>query len=159
MTPRKELFLAVKNKLETISGLEMVELQRNQYTPGNENYPQFFTVCLIKIASIQWETMTGQVQEGKANIEVILYTRDGFADHQNGTTGNNDGLAEMDLIDEVAENLQFLKGECFKPLQQSTDEPKEVDVAGIMAYKLSFSTTVYKKTAAKYQTKNILHVD
>lgn len=155
MTPRKELFLVIRDKLATINGLEMVDLQRNQYAAGKENYPQYFTACLIKIASLQWETMTEQLQEGKATIEVVLYTQDGFADQHFGTADNSDGLAEIDLIDEVAENLQFLKGEYFKPLQQTGDEPEEVDVTGIMAHKLSFSAMVYKKTAPKYQTKNI----
>ncbi|WP_025143061.1 hypothetical protein [Pedobacter jeongneungensis] len=159
MTPRKELFLAVRDKLNAITGIEYVDLHRKQFGPGNENYIQYHTACLIKILPIQWTTMVEHRQEGIATVEVKLYTRDGFADHILGTTGNSDGLAEIDLIDQIADGLQFLKGDLFTPLQQLAEEnvieDEEAGVIDISIYKLTFSTMVYKISAPKYSTKKI----
>jgi hypothetical protein len=155
MTPRKELFISIRDKLGAIEGMEYVDLHRNQFGPGKENYPQYYTACLIRIASIQWETMVEQKQEGNAVIEVILYTKDGFADQHYSTDDDGDGLKEIDLIDTVAENLQFLYGTQFKPLQQTGDETEETDIDGLMAHKLTFTALVYKITAPRYQTKRI----
>jgi len=159
MTPRKELFLAVKDKLTAITGIEYVDLHRKQFGPGNENYTQYYTACLIKILPIQWSTMVEQRQEAAATIEIKLYTRDGFADHISGTTGNSDGLAEIDLIDRIAAQLQFLKGDTFKALQQLAEEnvveDEEAGVMGISIDKLTFSTVFYQLTTSKYTPQKI----
>ncbi|QIL40583.1 hypothetical protein G7074_15705 [Pedobacter sp. HDW13] len=159
MTPRKELFLAVKDKLTAITGIEYVDLHRKQFGPGNENYTQYYTGCLIKILPIQWSTMVEQRQEAAATIEIKLYTRDGFADHISGTMGNSDGLAEIDLIDRIAAQLQFLKGDTFKALQQLAEEnvveDEEAGVMGISIDKLTFSTVFYQVTTSKYTPQKI----
>lgn len=154
MTPRKELYLKIRDAVGEIAGIEYVNWHRNQFASGKE-IPECWTACLIKVVSIKWETMVEQVQEGNAIIEVYLYTKDGFADQHYQTADVDDGLHEIELIDEVVERLQFLKGDLFKPLQQTDDEDEETDYHGLMCHKLVFSSLVYKKTGQKYFPKKL----
>lgn len=150
MTPKKELYLKIRDAIKEIEALEFVDLHRNQFGAGKESYPEYMTACLIKITAIQWQTMVEQLQEGTANIELTLYTLDGFAAQHATTEDAEDGLAEIELIDEIAETVQFLHGNSFQPLQQISEEAEETELEGIIAYKLTFSTMVYRKTAARY---------
>lgn len=150
MTPKKEIFLKIRDVLKDIVGIEYVDLHRNQFEAGKENYPQYLTACLVKITSIQWQTMVEQLQEGNASVEITLYTLDGFADQHAGTADNSDGLAEIELIDDIAEKIQFLHGNSFQPLQQVSEEDEQTELVGLIAYKLTFNALVYRKTAARY---------
>lgn len=71
MTPRKELFIKIKEALMDIPELELVDLDRNQM--NNEKFPQLFVSALINIKKIDWETMTEQNQEGKASEPSIIH--------------------------------------------------------------------------------------
>lgn len=153
MTPRKELFIKIKAALNTIESLEYIDLNRNQF--ATENFPDSMVSALIKINNISWETMTEQKQEGNCVIDVTLYCRDGWLDQHNGTTDAEDGFNEIDLLDEIAEALQFLKGDYFTTLEQNDDETEEQEMKGIFAYRQSFSCQLYRKLNSKYQTKNI----
>lgn len=153
MTPRKELFIKIKEALMKIPELELVDLDRGQNQ--SERFPQLFVSALINIKKIDWETMTEQNQEGKASVEITLYCRDGWMNQHQNTTDPNHGLNEMDLLDSIAEKLQFLCGNQFKPLEQSEDETITQTMEGIFAYKQSFSTKIYRKLANRYQQKRI----
>jgi hypothetical protein len=154
MTPRKELFIKVKTALMAIPQLELVDLHRNQFK--SKSFPDQFTAALIKITKIDWQTMTEQNQEGQTSIDVILYCSDGWMDQHNGTTDEDHGLNEIDLLDAIAEKLQFLKGDNFWALEQTDDETEEQEMAGIFSYRQSFSTVLHRKLAPKYQTKKII---
>lgn len=95
--------------------------------------------------------MTEQNQEGTCELDVILYCKDGWMDQHNNTADPESGLMEIDLLDTIAEKLQFLKGEQFKPLQQTDDETEEVTMEAIMSYRQSFKTKIYRTIAPKYQ--------
>jgi hypothetical protein len=156
ITPRKELFITIKNKLKEIPELEYIDLFRNQFVKNDqEDFPSYWTAALIRINRISWETMTEQIQEGKCFIDVILYCKDGWMDQHNNTSDPEDGLMEIDLLDAIAEKLQFLFGEQFKPIQQTEDETEEVSMDEIMSYRQSFSTLLYRRLAPKYQPKKI----
>lgn len=150
MTPKKEIYLAIRNKVGQIAGIEYVDINRKQYGPGKDNYPQYYSAVLAEVKSIQWETMVEQLQQGIATIEVTLYTLDGFADQFLGTSDADDGLAAIELIDEIADNLQFLYGNTFEPLQQTSEESTDTEADGIMAYRLSYTAVVYRRVAARY---------
>lgn len=153
MTPRKELFIKIKTALMTIPELELVDLERQQMQ--SDKFPDLFVSALIKINKITYETMTEQNQEGTTSIDVVLYCRDGWMNQHNGTEDAEHGLNEIDLLDEIAEKLQFLLGDQFTPLQQTDDETQEQTMKGMFSYRQSFSTMIYRKLAPKYQTKKI----
>lgn len=153
MTPRKELFIKIKETLLTIPQLELVDLERGQMQ--SDRFPDLFVSALIKINRISYETMTEQNQEGNTSVDVILYCRDGWMDQHQGTTDFEHGLNEIDLLDAIAEKLQFLFGEQFKPLQQTEDEIMEQSMKGLFSYRQSFSTMIYRKLAPQYTTQKI----
>lgn len=153
MTPRKELFIKIKERLQEIPQLELIDLHRNQFE--SDKFPNLFVAALIRINKISWETMTEQNQEGTATVDVVFYCRDGWNEQHAGTKDHNGGLTEMDLLDEIAEKLQFLCGEQFTALEQFEDETVEQGMAGMFSYRQSFSTMIYRKLAPRYSNKNI----
>ncbi|WP_199118706.1 hypothetical protein [Pedobacter sp. ASV28] len=153
MTARKALYLAIKNKLTEIDGLEYVGAQRNQFAEGNEGYPAYWTTCLIKIGPMQWNTMVEQHLEGLVTVEIYLYTKDGMAEAL--FSGTDDGEAEIDLIEEISDKLQFLVAGAFRSLIQTADDHEEVKIQGITCRKISFSTSIDKVVAPKYEPKSI----
>lgn len=153
MTPRKELFIKIKEALMTISEIELVDLDRKQMQ--SDKFPELFVAALIKINKISWESMTEGNQEGTTTVDVTLYCRDGWMDQHQGTTDPESGLMEIDLLDDIAESIQFLNGIQFKPLEQSEDETEEQGMEGIFSYRQTFKTTIYRKLKSQYQPQKI----
>lgn len=154
MTPRKELFIKIKEALAQLPELELVDLQRKQFNQPKENIPSYFTSALIEIKAIKWETMVEQKQVGNATVDVTFYCKDGWMDQHNGTTDPEHGLIEIDVIDTITEQLQGLKGDYFKPLDLSNEET--VDEADeMMSYRLSFTTVIYRKINPKYSARKL----
>jgi hypothetical protein len=149
MTPRKELFIKIKQALTLIPELELVDLQRKQFSNPKDNYPTYWTAALIQITDIQWEIMVENKQEGKCTVDVILYTKDGWMNQHDTTADPEQGLIEMDLQDTIVEKLQFLHGDYFKPLQL-TSEGNEDEDSEMLSYRLSFKTTIYHHINSKY---------
>lgn len=138
-----------------VPGLEYVDYYRNQFGAGKEYYPQYWTAALIRINNIQYESMVEGKQEGNATVDILLYTKDGWMDQHNDTADNEHGLVEIDLIDNVAEALQFLYGDLFKPLHQTTDEVEDNSLEGIMSYRISYDTLVYRRLIKRYNNHKI----
>lgn len=155
MTPRKELFIKIKQALETIPELELVDLDRAQF--NQEDFPNLFVAAMISIEKIEYETMTQQIQEGKTAVKVTLYCRDGWRNQHNGTADPEHGLIEIDLLDAIAEKLQFLKGDQFKPLQQTEDNAEDVEMKGMFAFSQTFDTRIFRQVGSVYNTKTITH--
>ncbi len=151
MTPRKELFVKVQQALQAIKELEYVDLDRRQFNQPKDNIPSYFTSVLIKINKIDWESMVEKKQEGKCEVEITLYCKDGWMNQHAGTDDPSNGLIEIDIIDLIVEALQSLQGEYFKPLQQSSDEPGE-ELDEMMSYKMKFTTTLYRRLSYKYKS-------
>lgn len=145
MTPRKELFIAIKTALATVPQFELVDLYRKQGIDAFE-----FTAALIRTGKIEWQTMTEQNQAGNCIVDVLLFCKDGWMDQHHLTGDPEHGLIEIDLIDSIAEKLQFLKGEQFEPLLQVEEDEEEIDLPGIMAYRISFATMFFRKLNPKY---------
>lgn len=154
MTPRKELYIKIKEALTQIPQLELVDLQRKQFSSPKENYPTYWTAALIEIKAVRWESMVENKQEGECTVDVILYTKDGWLDQHDTTADDDHGLVEIDLQDTIVENLQFLKGDYFKPLQL-TNEANEDEDGEMMSYRLSFSTLIYRRINPKYSNRTI----
>ncbi len=154
MTPRKELYIKIKEALTQIPQLELVDLQRKQFSNPKENYPTYWTAALIEIKAVRWESMVENKQEGECTVDVILYTKDGWLDQHDTTADDDHGLVEIDLQDTIVENLQFLKGDFFKPLQL-TNEANEDEDSEMMSYRLSFSTLIYRRINPKYSNRTI----
>ena len=154
MTPRKELYIKIKQALTQIPQLELVDLQRKQFSNPKANYPTYWTAALIEIKAVRWETMVENKQEGECIVDVILYTKDGWLDQHDTTADDDHGLVEIDLQDTIVENLQFLKGDYFKPLQL-TNEANEDEDSEMMSYRLSFSTLIYRRINPKYVNRTI----
>jgi len=156
MTPRKELYIKTKLALIQIKQLELVDFFRGQFNEGKDTYPNIFTAALIRIGNIQYDTMTEHRQEGLATLDIILYCKDGWMDQHNTTADPEHGFMEIDLQDAIVEKLQFLKGEQFKPLQQTDDDTEEATPEGIMAFKSTFSTRIYRTINPKYTNRRII---
>jgi hypothetical protein len=154
MTPRKELFIKIKEALAQIPELELVDLQRKQFSNPKENYPTYWTAALIEIKAVRWESMVENKQEGECTVDVILYTKDGWLDQHDTTADDEHGLIEIDLQDTIVEKLQFLKGDYFKPLQL-TNEANEDEDSEMMSYRLSFSTLIYRRINPQYSTRRL----
>jgi hypothetical protein len=153
MTPRKELFIKIKQALNTISSLEYIDLNRNQF--GSDKFPDCMVSALVKVNGIQWQRMVEQIQEGDSSVEVILYCRDGWRDQHNDTSDAEHGLIEIDLIDDIAEALEDLSGDYFTTLELTNDDAEQEDMQGVFAYKLTFSTKLFRKIKPKYSLKTI----
>lgn len=155
MTPRKEIFIAVKQALkDNVAALELVDLQRKQFLNPKENYGNFFTAALIKVKAIKWESMTEQKQEGTCVIDVTFYCKDGWLDQHDETADDEHGLPEIDVIDAIVETLQFLKGDYFTQLELS-DESDEDTEGEMMSYTLSFTTNIYRRINPKFQYRKL----
>ena len=154
MTPRKELFIKTKEALATLPILELVDLQRKQFSIPKENYPSYFTAALIEIKAITWQTMVEQKQEGKATVDVTFYCKDGWMDQHNGTADTEHGLIEVDVIDSIVEPLQGLRGDSFKHLDLSNEESVD-DAFEMMSYKISFSTIIYRRINPRFSARKI----
>lgn len=155
MTPRKEIFIKAKEALMTIPQLELVDFNRKQFE--SEDFPNLFVAALISIPNIEYETMTEEGQTGTATVTVTLFCRDGWMDQHNGTTDPEHGLMEIDLLDAIAEKLQFVYGDQFAPLQQTNDAEDTADMGGMFAYSQSFDTRVKRKLGRKYTNRPITH--
>jgi hypothetical protein len=154
LTPRKELFIKIKKALALIPELELVDLQRKQFSNPKENYPTYWTAALIEIKAIRWESMVENKQEGECMVDVILYTKDGWLDQHDTTADPEHGLTEIDIVDHIVDNLQFLQGDYFKPLELN-DEANEDNDSEMMSYRLTFSTLIYRRINPKFCNRKI----
>ena len=150
MTPRKEIFIQVRDALQASGKFELIDWQKKQFSNPKENYPTYWTAVLISVKSIKWENMTHNRQEGVCTVEATLYCKDGWVDTFDGNTETDNGLAEIDLIDTVVEALEGLKGDCFTPLELS-DETADDEENDVMSYALTFTTNIYRTISPKYK--------
>ncbi|MDO5608265.1 MAG: hypothetical protein Q4G08_07420 [Capnocytophaga sp.] len=156
MTPRKELFVKIKEALSAISGLELIDLQRGQFDNPGKHYPEIWTAALIQIMPVRYSTMTEHVQEGECDFHIDFYCKDGWTDQHLGTADPEHGLMELDILDSIADALQFLKGEQFKPAQQTGEEELRFSDDGIMSCRISFSTLIYRRTKYVFKMKKLV---
>lgn len=150
MSVRKEIIIALKARLKELDKFELIDLQKNQFNDPSQSIGTVYTAALIEIDEIQWEAMTNRQKEGKAVVKITIYTKEGFADQHHKTADPEDGLAEIDLQDDVTEHLDGFKGENFKPLGLSAEGSAPVPHFGIMGYQLEFKTWVYQQLKQKY---------
>ncbi|MRI64538.1 hypothetical protein EDM00_11160 [Ornithobacterium rhinotracheale] len=155
MTPRKELFIKIKKALASVQGLELIDLQRGQFDNPQSHYPEIWTAALIQVMPIRYETMTEHLQEGSCDINIDFYCKDGWTDQHLGTADPEHGLMELDILDGITDALQFLQGEQFKPLQQTGEDELHINEEGIMSYRLTFSTIIYRRTNYPFDKKFI----
>lgn len=155
MTPRKELYITIKEKLREIEELELIDLYRGQFDSPGLNYPGEYTAALVRINKVSYQSMVENRQEGKATVDILFYCKDGWMDQFAGTADPGSGLDEIDLLDGITEKLQFLKGEQFTPMELAEEGTEGVDEEGTMAYRLTFTTQVYRQTAPRYAPRKI----
>lgn len=155
MTPRKEIFINVKQRLATINALEIIDLQRGQFDRDEKHYPNCYTAALIQVMPIQYTTMTEHKLEGQCTFHIDFFCKDGWMDQFNTTPDQEHGLIEIDVLDEITNAIQFLQGDYFKPVQLINEEELRISEDGIMSYRLTFSTLVYKQLDYQYQNINL----
>lgn len=108
-----------------------------------KQYPFNFPAGFISIGRIQWEDMTLNVQEGNVLIDVYLFFNK-FGDTFEGATDKEDSFADIDVVETIADELQWLEGSPFKELTLVIEE----DLAeryNRPGWKLTFKTIVYKQ--------------
>ena len=149
MTPRKELYLKIRDQLKTIPELELIALFKNQFSN------QDWTAAFIRINNIQWGTMTQNRQEGQCGVDVLFYCRDGWMDQHQRSEDPDGGLVEIDIIDAIVEKLQFLKGDQFTALEQLDEEDQEQEERGVMSYRIGFETKVYRELKKPYSPRKL----
>ena len=155
MTPAKELFIAIQARLKTIAKLELIDLDRNQFNKGRDEYPGCFTAALIKTPRIEYETLVGQTKEGNAEIEIILYCKDGWLDQHQNTSDIENGLIEIDLIDDIVNTLEGLQGISFNSLQQVSESENEVAEDDLLSFSIVFNAKVFKTINKKFTNSNV----
>ena len=154
MTPRKEIYIKIKEALTELPELELVDLFRKQFDTDASKLPQW-TAALIKVNRITWEYLVEQRQEGTADIDIMLYTKDGWLNQQNGTNDADSGLIEIDLIDSICEKLDGLSGDSFNSIKIVSDEVDNNSTAGIMSYRITVKCTIYRKLNDKFTKRQI----
>ncbi|OWP84218.1 hypothetical protein BWK59_06405 [Flavobacterium davisii] len=154
MTPRKEIFIQMRDVLNASGSFELVDWNKKQFSNPKENYPTYWTAVLIAVKAIRWENMTNDRQEGVCTVEATLYCKDGWTDSFNGTSDADTGLAEIDLIDTLVEKLEGLKGNSFTPLELSEETADDEDNT-IMSYTLTFTTNIYRTISPKYKKRKL----
>ena len=155
MTPVKEIFIEVQKALKPITKLELIDLDRKQFDSGKENYPGCFTAALIKMPRIEYKPMTEQRKEGVTDVEIILYCKDGWMHQHQKTADPDNGLIEIELIDEIVNALEGLSGESFTQLKQILEEENEISEDDLMSFRIVFSTNVFKTVNKKQTNKKL----
>lgn len=152
MTVRKEIFVKIKTILEQIPEIELVDLQRKQFSAPQDGAPTYNTAALVELKSMSWGSIMGQKQEGTATVDVVLYVKNGWSG-QNGVTNHDDfDLVEIDLHEKIIKRLQSLKGDAFKPIQLTAETAEEA-VNEMMCYRLAFTTDVYRDLSLVYTNR------
>jgi hypothetical protein len=156
MTSRKRLFLDVRDKLKTVTELELIDYHRNQFAQGSNQYPNQYTAALIKIGVTDYASMTEGIKEGSnAIVEIHLYIKDGWMDQHQNTTDPEGGLIEIDLIDKIEEALENLTGDDYRPLKVIQEDEIEDEGDPIMGFVIKFGTKIFKRINYPYTKRNI----
>jgi hypothetical protein len=156
MTSRKQLFLDTRERLATIPELEVIDYHRNQMTNGTNQYPNQFTIALIKIGVTDFVTMTESIKDGSnATVEIHLYIKDGWMDQHQDTTDPHGGLIEIDLIDKIEEALEDMQGDDYRPLKVSQEDEIPNDGEPMMGFIIRFNTKIFKRINYKYTKRQI----
>ena len=150
MGVRQKLYNTIMAEISSLEKFELIDLQKGQLDNPQKTFGTIYTAALVEVDDIVWEDKSNDVKEGKAIVNVYIYTKDGFLDQFVGTPDANFGLPEIDLQENVADKLENLKGEGFKPLYLSNEGALPSPHYGIMAYKLEFTTWVYKQLKQRY---------
>lgn len=151
MTARKELFTAVSLALEKGGDFELIELYKQQFqNPENNPFGSIYTAAFIKISNLTYSTRTNQSQDGKGMVSIYITTKEGFSDQFSGTPDKDHGLAEIDLIDNTLEALQFLQGEAFTQFELISEAQEESPLPGLFIYRLDFETELYNELKPNY---------
>ena len=143
MPLRKDLYIAVSEKLDSLKRFEWIDLYKGQLDNKDEAYPTGFPCAFVSVSRIQFEDMTLNAQEGRVQVDVWLFFNKGgdtFVD----AADKAESLDIIDTTDEVVAAIQWLDGDCFTPMQQIADEDL-TERFKRPAYKLSFSTLTYTK--------------
>lgn len=154
-TPRKELFIKIKKALANVRGLELIDLQRGQFDTPEKGYPDVWTAVLIQIMPIRYSTMTEYAQQGECEFHIDFYCKDGWTNQHLGESNTDDKLMELDILDQIADVLQFLYGEQFKPIEQIGEQQLQTN-NGIMSYRLTFSTLIHRQKKYPYQKRKLI---
>ena len=62
---------------------------------------------------------------------------------------------ELDILDKITDTIQFLQGEQFKPVQQVREEELRLSDDGIMSYRITFTTRIYRQTPYPYAGRRL----
>ncbi len=140
MNTRKEIYQKVSEKLSSLAHFNWIDLYKGQLN-SNEDSPTGFPCAFISIGAIEHQNMTNGIREGRSTIELFLFFEKGgdtFFTAQDKETS----LSILNIVTNVADNLEYLEGDCFTALElfQETDLTERYQRP---AYKLSFTTLTY----------------
>ena len=138
---RKELYLAISERLNTLGIYHWIDLWKSQLDSSDHKYPFDFPAAFISIKDIDYEDMTLDVQEGMLAIEILLFFNR-YGDTFHTAQDKNKSLDILDNIDKTQQAIQWLEGENFSKLTRR----RESDVTDIYkrpAYSISFTSIIY----------------
>ncbi len=126
MAALKELFLAVKTQLETVTEIEDVALYNSQFDNETTEHPYLYPNAFIEYSAIDWTGRAKQSQE--VDIELTIHI---------GLWRLEDEPFELDAFDIVQAVYLSLQGFCG--LQRIRDE-QDTSHDQVIVWKTTFNT-------------------
>ncbi|WP_299713632.1 hypothetical protein [uncultured Tenacibaculum sp.] len=143
MSVRKEIYQSVASKLDAIGTFTLIDLYKGQFDEEDSNGLNRFPAAYISIGSITYQDMVLDVLEGGLQLDVYIFFKQD-ADTEVGASNQETSLAILSTIDDVVEAIQKTSGNYFTDLTQIAEEDLTPTYKR-PAYKVTFSTNIYKK--------------
>lgn len=150
---RKKLYLAIINRLKTIqdeSGVPVIkhfDLWNQNVEFMNMEQPAFFPLCFIEFKPIKWEHLSGGVRTAIVTVRLHIVSQ-WLYPTEDGSEFQEQGLAYLDLLDDVNRVMHQFSGEgfgSFSCTQSVTNHNHE----GIIEDIEEFTTCVKEESAKK----------
>lgn len=154
---RKQLYLSIIERLKTIQDEEGIpvikhfDLWNQNVEFLNQEQPAFFPLCFIEFMPVRWEHLNGGVRTAAFTIRLHIVSQ-WLYPTEDGSGFQEQGLAYLDLLDEVNRVLHQFSGESFGSFcctQSVTNHNHE----GIIEDIEEFTVTVKDGSARKATVK------
>ncbi len=154
---RKQLYLSIIERLKTIrdeKGMPVIkhfDLWNQNVEFLNQEQPAFFPLCFIEFKPIQWEHLSGGLRTAAFTIRLHIVSQ-WLYPTEDGSGFQEQGLAYLDLLDDVNRALHQFSGEGFSSFC-CTGSITNHNHEGIIEDIEEFTTTVKDGSAQKVAVK------
>ncbi|MBD5230334.1 MAG: hypothetical protein HDS69_09945 [Bacteroidales bacterium] len=116
---RKQIFIAIADRLSTLPGVKFVDLWNNQiqFLAGGSAFP--VPAVFVEFEIIEWHQQNRAARRGQLAVRLHIVTR---AVHTNGhrDPAMPEALAVFDLLDSINAAMQGLRGDNFSGFMLTT---------------------------------------